>query len=111
MGYVKFPTFLQDEVLLSGLCVSPWDMQFYGLREEQDSWCSPRECPSGLVRVCEHQMLSFICWRVINSLRNACLSQVTSLLFYECDIFKSISANVMMDPEKIPAWSAWRWVS
>lgn len=31
MGYVKLPSSLQDEELLSGLCVSAWDMQFYGL--------------------------------------------------------------------------------
>lgn len=31
MGYVKLPSFPQDEELLSGLCVSPWDVWFYGL--------------------------------------------------------------------------------
>lgn len=107
MWYGELAGFLHDDEQLTGPCVRLWDMYFSALWEEQGSWRSPREWPSGLVRACKHQMLSFIYWRVINSLGNACFSQVTYLLFYACDIFKSVSGNVTREPKEIPAWLVW----
>lgn len=96
MWYVKLLGSPQDDELLSGLCLSPRDMHFYAFWEEQSSWHSPRECPSGLVRACKHRTLSFIYRRVINSLGIACFSQVTFLLV------TSLKAYLLM------SWETWK---